>query len=131
EGGAIVTADRELAERAATMRNFGFVDEDEIRVTRTNPKLSRGGGGMVLASLDALDGFLAASRANYAAYAEALAGIPGVTLLPFDPPGSFNCHYVTIDVDPVAAELDRDQLRAVLVAENVLARRYFYPGCHR
>jgi dTDP-4-amino-4,6-dideoxyglucose len=131
EGGAIVTADRELAERAATMRNFGFVDEDEIVGLGTNAKLSEAGAAMGLASLDALDGFLAASRRNYTAYAETLAGIPGVTLLPFDPPESSNCHYVVVDVDPGAAGLDRDQLRAVLVAENVLARRYFYPGCHR
>ena len=130
EGGAIVTADRELAARAATMRNFGFVDEDEIVGLGTNAKLSEAGAAMGLASLDALDDFLAASRRNYAAYAEALAGIPGVTLLPFDPPESSNCHYVVVDVDP-GAGLDRDQLRAVLVAENVLARRYFYPGCHR
>jgi dTDP-4-amino-4,6-dideoxyglucose len=131
EGGAIVTADRELAERAATMRNFGFVDEDEIVGIGTNAKLSEAGAAMGLASLDALDGFLAASRANYAAYAEALAGVPGVTLLPFDPPASSNCHYVVVDVDPAAAGLGRDELRAALVAENVLARRYFYPGCHR
>lgn len=131
EGGAIVTADREMAERAATMRNFGFVDEDEIVGLGTNAKLSEAGAAMGLASLDGLDGFLAASRANYAAYAEALADVPGVTLLAFDPPESFNCHYVVIDVDPAAAGLGRDELRAVLVAENVLARRYFYPGCHR
>lgn len=131
EGGAIVTADRELAERAATMRNFGFVDEDEIVGLGTNAKLSEAGAAMGLASLDSLGGFLAASRANYAAYTEALADLPGVTLLPFDPPESFNCHYVVVDVDPAAAGLGRDELRAVLVAENVLARRYFYPGCHR
>jgi len=131
EGGAIVTADAELAERAAQMRNFGFVDEDEVVGLGTNAKLSEAGAAMGLASLEALDGFLAASRANYAAYAEALAAIPGVTLLPFDPPEEFNCHYVTIDVDPAAAGLGRDEVRAALVAENVLARRYFYPGCHR
>ena len=130
EGGAIVTADRELAERAATMRNFGFVDEDEVVGLGTNAKLSEAGAAMGLASLDALDGFLAASRANYVAYAEALAEVSGVTLLAFDPPADSNCHYVVVDVDP-AAGLDRDELQAVLVAENVLARRYFYPGCHR
>jgi dTDP-4-amino-4,6-dideoxyglucose len=131
EGGAIVTADAGLAERAAIMRNFGFVDEDEVVGLGTNAKLSEAGAAMGLASLDALDGFLAASRANYAAYTEALAEVPGVTLLPFDPPEDFNCHYVTIDVDPAVAGLGRDELRATLVAENVLARRYFYPGCHR
>ncbi|HET7506924.1 MAG TPA: DegT/DnrJ/EryC1/StrS family aminotransferase [Solirubrobacterales bacterium] len=130
EGGAVVTADPELAERVATMRNFGFVDEDEIVGLGTNAKMSEAAAAMGLASLDALDGFLAANRRNYRAYEEALAGIPGVRLLPLDPE-QVNCHHITIAVDPAAAGLDRDALRQVLVAENVLARRYFYPGCHR
>ena len=33
--------------------------------------------------------------------------------------------------DLFVANLDRDQLVAVLRAENVLARKYFWPGCHR
>lgn len=131
EGGAIVTGDAELAQRTARMRNFGFVDEDEVLGIGTNAKLSEAGAAMGLASLEALDRFLAVSRRNYEAYLEALAGIPGISLLRFDPPESANCHYIVIDVDPAAAGLDRDHLRAVLVAENVLARRYFYPGCHR
>jgi dTDP-4-amino-4,6-dideoxy-D-glucose transaminase len=131
EGGAIVTGDRELADRAATMRNFGFVDEDEVVGIGTNAKLSEAGAAMGLASLDALEEFLAASRANYAAYGAALRGIPGVELFAFDSPESANCHHLTIDVHPEHAGLDRDALRATLVAENVLARRYFYPGCHR
>jgi len=131
EGGAIVTADRELAERAATMRNFGFVEEDEIVGLGTNAKMSEAAAAMGLASLDALDGFLAANRRNYDAYVEALDGVPGVRLLTFEPPESANCHHIAVLVDPGAGGLDRDALRDVLVAENVLARRYFYPGCHR
>jgi dTDP-4-amino-4,6-dideoxyglucose len=130
EGGAVVTADPELAERVATMRNFGFVDEDEVVGLGTNAKMNEAAAAMGLASLDSLDDFLAASRRNYLAYAEALAAVPGVRLLPLDP-AQANCHHITITVDADAAGLDRDALRAALVAENVLARRYFYPGCHR
>jgi dTDP-4-amino-4,6-dideoxygalactose transaminase len=131
EGGAIVTADAELAERAARMRNFGFVDEDEVVGLGTNAKMSEASAAMGLASLQALDGFLTANRRNHVAYAAALEGIPGVELMPFPSPQESNCHHVTVLVDPAAAGLDRDALRAVLVAENVLARRYFHPGCHR
>ena len=130
EGGAVVTADPELAERVATMRNFGFVDEDEIVGLGTNAKMSEAAAAMGLASLEALPDFLAANRRNYLAYAAALADVPGVRLLPFEPERA-NCHHIAIAVDPVAAGLDREALRRVLVAENVLARRYFYPGCHR
>ena len=36
-----------------------------------------------------------------------------------------------MEVDGERAGLSRDQILRLLHAENVLARRYFYPGCHR
>src|SRR5262249_26759756 len=36
-----------------------------------------------------------------------------------------------VEVDEERAGLSRDDVVRVLHAENVLARRYFYPGCHR
>ena len=36
-----------------------------------------------------------------------------------------------VEVDETKAALNRDELVAVLQAENVLARKYFWPGCHR
>ncbi len=131
EGGAIVTRSAELAERAAGMRNFGFVDEDEVVGIGTNAKLSEAGAAMGIASLASLDRFLVVNRRNYQSYAAAFSDIPGIGLREFESPAESNCHNVVIDVDAAAAGLARDDLRAVLVAENVLARRYFYPGCHR
>jgi dTDP-4-amino-4,6-dideoxygalactose transaminase len=132
EGGVVVTADAELAERVRAMRNFGFDEEsEEVAGLGTNAKLSEAGAAMGLASLEALDGFIAANRANASAFAKSLSGIPGVELLPFADPQETNCHHVTVVVDPAVAGLTRDELMAVLRAENVLARRYFHPGCHR
>ena len=36
-----------------------------------------------------------------------------------------------MEVDETDADLTRDDLIKVLHAENVLARRYFFPGCHK
>ena len=38
---------------------------------------------------------------------------------------------MVVEVEPSKTGLSRDQLVELLWAENVLARRYFYPGCHR
>ena len=38
---------------------------------------------------------------------------------------------MVVEVDAQRAGLDRDLLVELLTAENILARRYFYPGCHR
>jgi dTDP-4-amino-4,6-dideoxygalactose transaminase len=42
-----------------------------------------------------------------------------------------NYQYIVLELDEKLAPIGRDDLLKVLHAENVLARRYFYPGCHR
>jgi dTDP-4-amino-4,6-dideoxygalactose transaminase len=42
-----------------------------------------------------------------------------------------NYQYVVFEIDEALAGLSRDDLLHVLHAENVRARRYFFPGCHR
>ena len=48
-------------------------------------------------------------------------------MLAYDEAERPNYHYVVLEVDSAL----RDDLIAVLQAENVRARRYFHPGCHR
>jgi dTDP-4-amino-4,6-dideoxygalactose transaminase len=130
EGGAIVTADEEFADVARLMRNHGFADYDEVGHVGTNGKMSEIAAAMGLTSLESRDDFVAANRRNYETYRAALEGVDGVELIGFDSAESCNWQYVVIEVDE-SAGLSRDELQAVLWAENVLARRYFFPGCHR
>lgn len=131
EGGALATNDDELAARARLMTNFGFAGYDEVVYVGTNGKMTEPSAAMGLTSFESLDEFIAVNRANYDVYAEALAGVPGVTLCRYDPAERNNFHYVVIEIDAAAAGLTRDVLQRVLWAEGVLARRYFYPACHR
>lgn len=131
EGGTIATRDGELAARARLVRNFGFAGYDEVACLGTNGKMSEASAAMALTSLESLDEFLAANRRNYDAYREALAGLPGVSLLAPAAGDAWNHHYVVLDVDPPLAGIGRDDLLAVLWAERIFARRYFHPGCHR
>jgi len=130
EGGAIATADEGFADVARLMRNHGFADYDEVGHVGTNGKMSEIAAAMGLTSLESRDEFVAANRRNYETYRAALEGIDGVELLGYDSAESCNWQYVVIEVDD-SAGLTRDELQAVLWAENVLARRYFFPGCHR
>jgi dTDP-4-amino-4,6-dideoxygalactose transaminase len=130
EGGAIVTADGEFAEVARLMRNHGFADYDVVTHIGTNGKLSEVAAAMGLTSLESSAEFVAANRRNHEAYRTGLAGIEGVELLAYDHRESCNWQYAVILVDD-DAPLSRDELQQVLWAENVRARRYFYPGCHR
>lgn len=131
EGGAVLTNDGRLADRLRQMRNFGFVGYDDVRSVGTNGKLSEIAAAMGLTSLESLPDFLEANRRTYEQYRDALADVPGVSLLPYDEDEQQNYQYVVAEVDGEACPLSRDHLLRILHAENVLARRYFYPGCHR
>ncbi|MFF7755569.1 DegT/DnrJ/EryC1/StrS family aminotransferase [Streptomyces sp. NPDC007971] len=131
EGGALVTADGELARRARQMRNFGIARHDDVVSVGTNAKLHEASAAMGLTSLDDMDHFVRSNRENYRRYRDELAGTPGLRLLEVDEREASNYQYVVLDVDAARTGLDRDDLLAVLAAENVFARRYFYPGCHR
>lgn len=130
EGGAIVTDDDDVARQARLMRNFGFAGDDTVISDGTNGKMNEICAAMGLANLDAIDDVVATNRANYDAYRDALAGIPGISVLPVGETGRSNFQYVVMLVNaecPVA----RDEVLADLRSNNVLARRYFWPGCHR
>jgi dTDP-4-amino-4,6-dideoxygalactose transaminase len=131
EGGAIVTGRADVAARARRMINFGFAGYDTVVGLGINGKMSEAGAAMGLTGLDSLDEFVARNRANFEAYGQGLAGLPGLRLLAADPGDRTHHHYVVVEVDAARAGLTRDEIVEALQAENVLARRYFHPGCHR
>jgi dTDP-4-amino-4,6-dideoxygalactose transaminase len=130
EGGAVVTNDEELAGRMRMMRNFGFAGLDRVEDLGINGKMTEVCAAMGLTSLDAIDEFIAINRRNYDAYRNGLRGLPGVSVIDYDDGVRNNYQYVVVEIDPALAALRRDELVAVLHAENVLARKYFWPGCH-
>jgi dTDP-4-amino-4,6-dideoxygalactose transaminase len=131
EGGAIVTNDEELAAKLRLMRNFGFAGYDRVIYLGTNGKMTEVCAAMGLTSLEAMDDIVSTNRRNYDAYRNGLRDLPGVTVIDFAAGERHNYQYVVLEVDPAVASLDRDELVAVLHADNVLARKYFWPGCHR
>ena len=131
EGGAITTNDNELASKIRLMKNFGFAGYDNVIYIGTNGKMTEVCAAMGLTNLESLDLFVEANRTNYEAYRSRLAGLPGIRMLEFDGSGQCNYQYIVIEVDESRAGISRDLLLRVLHDENVLARRYFYPGCHR
>lgn len=129
EGGALTTNDGEIAKRARLLRNFGFSGVDQVATLGINAKLPEVSAAMGLNLLDSLPELLERNRSNYQLYEEALADIPGIKLLRYPDIEANNCQYIVIEVDERV--LSRDLLVSVLREENILARRYFYPGCHR
>ena len=130
EGGAVVTNDDELAETMRLMRNFGFAGLDNVIHPGTNGKMIEVCAAMGLTNLDYIDTVIDANRRNYHGYREALVGLPGLSVVAFDESERNNYQYVILEVTD-DCPVSRDELVAALHAENVLARKYFWPGCHR
>jgi dTDP-4-amino-4,6-dideoxygalactose transaminase len=131
EGGAVVTGDDALNAKLRLMKNFGFQGYDRVVRLGTNAKMTEVAAAMGLTSLESMDEFVAINARNRRLYREAVEGIPGISLFPEDEAERQNHHYVVLLTDETQTGLSRDALQLVLHAENVLARRYFYPGCHR
>jgi dTDP-4-amino-4,6-dideoxygalactose transaminase len=130
EGGAIATNDTSLAQQMRLMRNFGFAGYDNVIHPGTNGKMVEACAAMGIANLDAIDSITAANDRNYLSYAEGVRRIDGLKLLAFNDSERNNRQYVVVEVGPEYG-CTRDDVIAALHAENVLARRYFWPGCHR
>ena len=131
EGGAVTTNNDELATRLRGMRNFGFAGIDTVLDIGTNGKMSEVSAAMGLTSLESLDKFIQINYENYLAYCIGLEGIPGVHMIKYTEKEKNNYQYVVLEIDEAVTQLSRDLLVKILQAENILARRYFYPGCHQ
>lgn len=130
EGGAVVTNDEEMAEKMRLMRNFGFSGYDNVIHPGTNGKMIEVCAAMGLTNLDTLPDTVATNTRNHAAYTEALADIAGLKVLRYDPGERNSHHYVVLEIDQ-DCKATRDQIVSALQAENILARKYFWPGAHR
>jgi dTDP-4-amino-4,6-dideoxygalactose transaminase len=124
EGGALVTADDELAHHIAYMRNFGHKGTEDFWGLGINGKNSELHAAMGLCMLPRMDEIIAARRQVCGWYDELLAG--SALQRPYIPKGTdYNFAYY-----PVIFQ-NEGQLLAVIAAlkaEDIHPRRYFYPG---
>jgi dTDP-4-amino-4,6-dideoxygalactose transaminase len=131
EGGAVVTHDADLARRLRLMRNFGFEGFDNVTHLGVNGKLTEVCAAMGLTSLESMDAIISANARNYRDYCASLGDLRGISLLPLNGSEKANFQYVVLEVDERATGVSRDALVEHLHSRGVLARKYFWPGCHR
>jgi dTDP-4-amino-4,6-dideoxygalactose transaminase len=131
EGGAVVTNNDDLAEKMRLMRNFGFQGFDNVIYLGVNGKMSEVHAAMGLTNLEAIEEIIAVNRRNYKAYKAGLADVSGISVIDYDPAEQNNYQYVVIEVDPEVCPRNRDEIVEALHAENIIARKYFWPGCHK
>lgn len=131
EGGAIVTNNGRLAGKIREMINFGFTDYDCVSCLGTNGKMNEVSAAMGIINLEELSEIVAKNHENYRSYGRHLHGIEGISLIAYDEQERNNYQYIVAEVDPSLPKGTRDHIVGYLNARQVIARRYFWPGCHQ
>jgi dTDP-4-amino-4,6-dideoxygalactose transaminase len=131
EGGAITTNDDALADQVRLARNFGFTGPDAVAALGTNGKMTEVSAAMGIANLPCVRRFISVNQQNHGTYRTGLANAPGIRLMDFDDVEQSNWQYVVIEVDARVAGVSRDEIYDALKENGILAKRYFFPGCHR
>lgn len=130
EGGVVTLNNDDLAYRMRMMTNFGFTGYDQVEYLGINGKMNEISAAMGLTNLEAVNDIIAVNRQNYEAYRSGLTDVPGISVIKYDPAERNNYQYVVIEVDPERCCRSRDDIVKTLHAENIIARKYFWPGCH-
>jgi dTDP-4-amino-4,6-dideoxygalactose transaminase len=113
------------------MQNFGFAGKDNVIYIGTNGKMSEISAAMGLASFESYEDITSTNYNNYKFYKKIIKKLPGIRMISFNENEICNFQYIVLEIDEKITQISRDQIMQILHAENIIARRYFYPGCHR
>jgi dTDP-4-amino-4,6-dideoxygalactose transaminase len=126
EGGAIISPDAKTKQHIDHLKNFGFVDEVTVVAAGINGKMSELNAALGLLQLKYVDAAIARRKDIDAVYCARLRDLQGITCLNANRETSTNHSYFPILIESNYA-LTRDELYQTLKAQNIYARRYFYP----
>lgn len=130
EGGCICTNDDELADRLRNIRSSYGV-EKKVDVAKTsNGRMSEAQAAIALMSLEDFNKNREHNKKIYDLYCSNLQKVPGLKILKPSNVSTSNHQYVVCMIEESEFRLSRDILLKLLRSENILARRYFYPGLH-
>ena len=131
EGGCLCTNDDTIASRLRNIRS-SYGNGKPVPVVKTsNGRMSEAQAAIALLSLEDFPKNQRKNESLFRAYEEGLKDIPGIKLVIPSGVTQSNYQYLVCEVEEKTFGLSRDSLITVLKAENVNARRYFYPGVHR
>ena len=125
EGGAVCCRDAALVQRLNDLKNFGIHGPDSVQFVGGNAKMNEFCAAMGICNLRHLDGEIAKRRHVSDLYDARLGGVPGTQLNPVQPGVERNYAYYPVVFD--GYKYTRDEVFARLAAENIVARKYFYP----
>lgn len=129
EGGALTLSEKQLELRTRTLRGQG-VDPSRryfFPVTGYNFRITNLACALLCAQLERREELMGKRRAIFARYRELLAGVPGIGFQPIASWAEPSPWIFCITVDEKAYGRSRDELAALLDAQEIETRPFFIP----
>ncbi|WP_080422870.1 DegT/DnrJ/EryC1/StrS family aminotransferase [Burkholderia ubonensis] len=126
EGGAIICRDAKTKRRIDNLKNFGFVDETTVVAPGINGKMNEVQAAFGLLQLEHMERVSVERERIDTRYREAFADVRGLVMHGIPAHCSRNYAYFPVLVTP-EFPVDRDALYQALRANDIAARRYFFP----
>lgn len=127
EGGAIVCHDEKTKKRLDYLKNFGFENETSVVAPGINAKMNEIQAAFGLLQLKSINDNIQKRKKISDLYHESLEDINGIRMIPVPKNLDYNYGYFPLFVDESEYGMSRDALYEKLKANNIFARRYFYP----
>ena len=125
EGGCLTYSDKSLEAKINSLRNFGITSPESVDMLGTNAKMNEFQAAMGLCNLKHIDTELQKRAIAEACYRKRLDGVKGIKLSPVQDGVTHNHAYFPVVFD--GYKYNRDEVTDKLSAENIFARKYFYP----
>lgn len=125
EGGAVTYKNEGLSKKFDGLKNFGITGPESVECTGGNAKMNEFQAAMGICNLRHIEGEIMKRRIVVERYIERLSGIKGIRLC--EPQAGVRGNYAYFPVVFDGYRLNRGRVFGELKAENIHARKYFYP----
>lgn len=125
EGGAVTYKEEKLAKVLYDIKNFGITGPESVEYAGGNAKMNEFQAAMGICNLRHVDREIKKRKLVVERYFERLNNIAGIKLCKIQRGVKSNYSYFPVLFDEY--RLARDEIFEVLRANNIMARKYFYP----
>jgi dTDP-4-amino-4,6-dideoxygalactose transaminase len=125
EGGAVTYKDGSLSKELNDLKNFGITGPESVEYVGGNAKMNEFQAAMGICNLRHIDDEIAKRKIVVERYIGRLSSVKGIKLCKPHTGAKSNYAYFPVVFD--GYKMSRDEVFEKLKAENIYARKYFYP----
>jgi dTDP-4-amino-4,6-dideoxygalactose transaminase len=125
EGGAVTYKDGSLSKKLNDLKNFGITGPESVEYVGGNAKMNEFQAAMGICNLRHIDDEIAKRKIVVERYIKRLSSIKGIKLC--KPQTGVKSNYAYFPVVFDGYKMSRNEVFEKLKAENIYARKYFYP----